>query len=299
MTASTVAAFLTIIGYSIYDTIIIFDRVRENLPIMRRSSIKEIVNTSLWETVRRSVATTIIVLLPVSALLLFGGETLRDFAFAILIGISISAFSTIFIAAPFLAVLLEHDPQYASRRGPRSGRRRARRREARAPCSAGAREPLRQRWATATVSRRRPRPPPRRPPPVRCPSRPRPRRPSASAGASAGVRGRMAAPANPLSAVIERMAAELASAGNLSLDDARRLVEQLADRWRGEAARAGERAGAALDGFFGELGLVTRDDFVELELRVAQLEHRLRLVEGGAGPGDGAAAPEPPSLLSH
>ncbi|MDP9492519.1 MAG: protein translocase subunit SecD, partial [Actinomycetota bacterium] len=116
VTASTVAAFLTIIGYSIYDTIIIFDRVRENLPLMHRSSIKEIINTSLWETVRRSVATTIIVLLPVSALFLFGGETLQDFAFAILIGISISAFSTIFIAAPFLAVLLEHAPEYKGRK---------------------------------------------------------------------------------------------------------------------------------------------------------------------------------------
>jgi SecD/SecF fusion protein len=117
VTASTVAAFLTIIGYSIYDTIIIFDRVRENLPLMRRSTVKEIVNVSLWETVRRSVATTIIVLLPVAALYLFGGETLQDFAFAILIGIGISAFSTIFIAAPFLAVLLERDPEYKQRRG--------------------------------------------------------------------------------------------------------------------------------------------------------------------------------------
>jgi SecD/SecF fusion protein len=117
VTASTVAAFLTIIGYSIYDTIIIFDRVRENLPLMRRSTIKEIINVSLWETVRRSVATTIIVLLPVGALFFFGGDTLQDFAFAILIGISISAFSTIFIAAPFLAVLLEHDPEYKRRTG--------------------------------------------------------------------------------------------------------------------------------------------------------------------------------------
>ena len=117
VTAATVAAFLTIIGYSIYDTIIIFDRVRENLPLMRRSTVKEIINVSLWETVRRSVATTIIVLLPVTALYLFGGETLQDFAFAILIGIGISAFSTIFIAAPFLAVLLEHDPQYKGRKG--------------------------------------------------------------------------------------------------------------------------------------------------------------------------------------
>ncbi len=116
VSAATVAAFLTIIGYSIYDTIIIFDRVRENLPIMRRSSIKTIINQSLWETVRRSLATTIITLLPVGALYLFGGEVLQDFAFAILIGISISAFSTIFIAAPFLAVLLEKAPEYRSRK---------------------------------------------------------------------------------------------------------------------------------------------------------------------------------------
>jgi SecD/SecF fusion protein len=115
VSAATVAAFLTIIGYSIYDTIIIFDRVRENLPLMRRSSIKDIINQSLWETVRRSLATTIITLLPVGALYLFGGEVLRDFAFAILVGISISAFSTIFIAAPFLAVLLEHSPEYKDR----------------------------------------------------------------------------------------------------------------------------------------------------------------------------------------
>ena len=115
VSAATVAAFLTIIGYSIYDTIIIFDRVRENLPLMRRSSIKEIINMSLWETVRRSLATTIITLLPVGALYLFGGAVLQDFAFAILIGIGISAFSTIFIAAPFLAVLLERAPEYKGR----------------------------------------------------------------------------------------------------------------------------------------------------------------------------------------
>ena len=113
--AATVAAFLTIIGYSIYDTIIIFDRVRENLPLMRHSTVPVIINQSLWETVRRSLATTFITLLPVAALFFFGGETLKDFAFAILIGISISAFSTIFIAAPFLSVLLEKDPEYRRR----------------------------------------------------------------------------------------------------------------------------------------------------------------------------------------
>jgi SecD/SecF fusion protein len=116
VTSATVAAFLTIIGYSIYDTIIIFDRVRENLPIMRRATVAQIVNQSLWETVRRSLATTFITLLPVGALFFFGGDTLKDFAFAILIGISISAFSTIFIAAPFLAVLLERHPEYKHRK---------------------------------------------------------------------------------------------------------------------------------------------------------------------------------------
>jgi SecD/SecF fusion protein len=116
VSSATVAAFLTIIGYSIYDTIIIFDRVRENLPIMRRATVAQIVNQSLWETIRRSLATTFITLLPVAALFFFGGDTLKDFAFAILIGISISAFSTIFIAAPFLAVLLERHPEYKHRK---------------------------------------------------------------------------------------------------------------------------------------------------------------------------------------
>jgi SecD/SecF fusion protein len=116
VSAATVAAFLTIIGYSIYDTIIIFDRVRENLGLMRRASVKELINVSLWETIPRSLATTFITLLPVSVLFFFGGETLKDFAFAILIGIGISAFSTIFIAAPFLAVLLERTTEFKGRK---------------------------------------------------------------------------------------------------------------------------------------------------------------------------------------
>jgi SecD/SecF fusion protein len=114
--AATVAAVLTILGYSIYDTIIIFDRVRENIPLMRRASIAAIANQSLWETVRRSLATTIITLLPVGTLFFFGGQTLKDFAFAILIGIGISAFSTIFIATPFLVVLKEREPQWRERK---------------------------------------------------------------------------------------------------------------------------------------------------------------------------------------
>ena len=116
VTSSTVAAVLTVLGYSIYDTIIIFDRIRENVPIMRRSSFATIVNTSLWETIRRSLATTFITLLPIVALVLFGGATLKDFAFAILIGVTSGAYSSIFIAAPLLTMWKEREPEYAKRR---------------------------------------------------------------------------------------------------------------------------------------------------------------------------------------
>jgi SecD/SecF fusion protein len=116
VSASTVAAVLTILGYSIYDTIIIFDRVRENIPLMRKSSFAAIANQSLWETVRRSLATTFITLLPVTALLIFGGATLKDFAFALLVGIASGAYSTIFIATPILGFLMEREPEYAKRK---------------------------------------------------------------------------------------------------------------------------------------------------------------------------------------
>ena len=107
---------LTILGYSIYDTIIIFDRVRENAPLMRRSSFAAIANQSLWETIRRSLATTFITLLPVASLLVFGGDTLKDFAFALLVGIASGAYSTIFIATPLLVILKEREPEYAKRK---------------------------------------------------------------------------------------------------------------------------------------------------------------------------------------
>ena len=116
VTSSTVAAILTVLGYSIYDTIIIFDRIRENIPLMRRSSFATIANVSLWETIRRSLATTFITLLPVGALFLFGGDTLKDFAFALMVGIAAGAYSSIFIAAPLLTILKEREPEYARRK---------------------------------------------------------------------------------------------------------------------------------------------------------------------------------------
>jgi SecD/SecF fusion protein len=116
VTESTVAAVLTVLGYSIYDTIIIFDRVRENIPIMRRAPLASIVNVSLWETIRRSLATTFITLLPVIALFFFGGDTLKDFAFALLVGVTSGAYSSIFIAAPLLNLWKSREPEYARRK---------------------------------------------------------------------------------------------------------------------------------------------------------------------------------------
>jgi polyhydroxyalkanoate synthesis regulator phasin len=80
------------------------------------------------------------------------------------------------------------------------------------------------------------------------------------------------------------LVSELAQRGKLTQEDARLLVDELTGRWRGDALRMGERASSTLSGFFRELGLVTRREHEELELRLAQLEHRLRLVEGRPQP---------------
>jgi SecD/SecF fusion protein len=123
VTASTVAAVLTVLGYSIYDTIIIFDRIRENVKsVMKRAPFATIANVSLWETIRRSLATTFITLLPVASLLFFGGATLKDFAFALLVGITSGAYSSIFIAAPLLTIWKEREPEYARRKAERPDR---------------------------------------------------------------------------------------------------------------------------------------------------------------------------------
>jgi SecD/SecF fusion protein len=116
VSVATVAAVLTVLGYSIYDTIIIFDRIRENIPLMRRSPFATIANVSLWETIRRSLATTFITLLPIICLEILGGQTLKDFAFALIVGVTSGAYSSIFIAAPILTMWKEREPEYARRK---------------------------------------------------------------------------------------------------------------------------------------------------------------------------------------
>jgi len=116
VTADTVAAVLTVLGYSMYDTVIVFDRVRENIPIMRRFTASKIVNESLAETITRSLNTSFVTLIPVILLFIFGSGTLTDFAFALIVGIASGAYSSIFIAAPILAMLMERQPAFVKRR---------------------------------------------------------------------------------------------------------------------------------------------------------------------------------------
>jgi SecD/SecF fusion protein len=116
VTASTVAALLTILGFSLYDTIIVFDRVRENVPRMPRAAFSQIVNRSMSEVLTRSLATSFCTLLPVLALYFFGGETLKDFAFALIVGTASGTYSSVFIAGPVLTHWKEREPVYARRR---------------------------------------------------------------------------------------------------------------------------------------------------------------------------------------
>lgn len=114
--SGTVAAFLTILGYSIYDTIIVFDRIRENVPRMPRAAFSQIVNRSMSEVLTRSLATSFSTLLAVGSLLVFGGPTLQDFAFAMLVGIASGTYSSIFIASPVLTAWKEREPGFVRRR---------------------------------------------------------------------------------------------------------------------------------------------------------------------------------------
>ena len=115
VTTSTVAALLTILGFSLYDTIIVFDRIRENVPRMPSAAFSQIVNRSMSEVIVRSLATSFCTMLPVLALFLFGGETLRDFAFALLIGTLSGTYSSVFIAGPMLVLWKEREPVYRTR----------------------------------------------------------------------------------------------------------------------------------------------------------------------------------------
>jgi preprotein translocase subunit SecF len=102
ITLTVIAAILTLIGYSNNDTIVVFDRIRENIKLMRREKLSEIVNRSINQTLSRTILTAGLTFLTVLALFLFGGEVLRGFSLALVIGILIGTYSSIAIAAPIL-----------------------------------------------------------------------------------------------------------------------------------------------------------------------------------------------------
>ncbi len=99
---TVVAAILTLIGYSMNDTIVVFDRIRENLALSRRETLSQVVNRSINQTLSRTVLTSGLTFLTVLSLYLFGGEVLHGFSFALVIGILIGTYSSIAVAAPML-----------------------------------------------------------------------------------------------------------------------------------------------------------------------------------------------------
>lgn len=121
VTPATVIAFLTILGYSLYDTIVVFDKVEENVKGQAgtgRMSYTDLVNLSMNQVLMRSINTSLVAIMPVASMLVFGywlmGATaLGDFGLALFIGLLTGAYSSIFVASPLLAVLKEREPKYA------------------------------------------------------------------------------------------------------------------------------------------------------------------------------------------
>jgi len=122
---NVIAAILTIAGYSVNDTIVVFDRVRENQRLVRRDRLDEVVNRSVNQTLGRTIITAGATFLAVVALYALGGEVLRGFAFTMLVGIVTGTYSTVFIAAAIAIILTRRAPQ-AQAAKPAESRRRAR-----------------------------------------------------------------------------------------------------------------------------------------------------------------------------
>jgi preprotein translocase subunit SecF len=128
VTPETVIAILTILGFSLYDTVVIYDKIKENTEsslLITKLGFNGVVDLSLNQVLMRSVNTSLVVLLPIASLLLFGGQTLKDFAFAMFIGVAIGAYSSIFIAAPVLTILKSRDRRYQAIEARRSVRQTA------------------------------------------------------------------------------------------------------------------------------------------------------------------------------
>lgn len=116
VSTAVVVALLTILGYSLYDTVIIFDRIRDNTKTMSKITYSEMVNVSIRQTLVRSINTSLTTLIPLVCILIFGGKTLKDFAFALFVGIITGTYSSIFVGSPILAMWKEREPRYRTLR---------------------------------------------------------------------------------------------------------------------------------------------------------------------------------------
>jgi SecD/SecF fusion protein len=112
VTPNTVAALLTILGYSLYDTVVVFHRIRENSQNLVKRTFQQMANDSINQVLARSINTTVTSLIPVVCLLLFGGSTLKDFAFALVIGLALGAYSSPAVASPLYALWKEREPRF-------------------------------------------------------------------------------------------------------------------------------------------------------------------------------------------
>ena len=111
---NVIAALLAILGYSLYDTIVVFHRIKENSQGLVKQSFMSMANESINEVLVRSLNTTFSSLIPVVVLLFFGGATLKDYALALTIGLAVGAYSSIGVAAPLYAMWKEREPKYAA-----------------------------------------------------------------------------------------------------------------------------------------------------------------------------------------
>jgi preprotein translocase subunit SecF len=173
VTPETVIAVLTILGFSLYDTVVIYDKIKENLEtqsLVARLGSDGVIDLSLNQVLMRSVNTSLVVLLPILSLLLLGGETLKDFAFAMFVGVAIGVYSSVFLAAPLLAVLKRRELRFRQLEQKLSDRERVvARRAAAAPAAVpgaatGEATAARATARTGTVERPRPKSKRRKPP---------------------------------------------------------------------------------------------------------------------------------------
>jgi preprotein translocase subunit SecF len=123
ITLTVIAAILTLVGYSMNDTIVVFDRIRENLQLMRRATLSEVVNKSINQTLSRTILTSGLTFLTVLALYLFGGEVLHGFSFALVVGILIGTYSSIAVAAPMLVAYTDWRSSKGKSTGLQTGRK--------------------------------------------------------------------------------------------------------------------------------------------------------------------------------